>query len=71
MSGASLPNDPNWPRANSLLKSTKFELAIIGVPASATALSPTSAHLTPAAIREALAKYSTFAGSTQTELQPS
>ena len=71
MSVASIPNDPNWPRANSLLKSTKSELAVIGVPASTTALSPTSAHLTPAAIREALAKYSTFAGSTQTELQPS
>ena len=71
MSVAKLPNDPNWPRANSLLKSSKTELAIIGVPASATALSPTTAHLTPAAIREALAKYSTYAGSTDTELQTS
>ena len=71
MSVAEIPNDPNWPRANSLLKSAKTELAIIGVPASATALSPTSAHLTPAAIRAALAKYSTFAGSTSTELQTS
>lgn len=71
MSVAEIPNDPNWPRANSLLKSAKTELAIIGVPASATALSPTSAHLTPAAIRQALAKYSTFAGSTSTELQTS
>jgi formiminoglutamase len=68
MSVAKLPNDPNWPRANSLLKSAETELAIIGVPASATALSPTSAHLTPAAIREALAKYSTYAGSSETEL---
>ena len=68
MSVAKLPNDPNWPRANSLLKSAKTELAIIGVLASATALSPTSAHLTPAAIREALAKYSTYAGSIDTEL---
>ena len=71
MSAAEIPNDPNWPRANSLLKSSKTELAIIGVPASATALSPTSAHLTPAAIREALAKYSTFAGSIDTELSSS
>lgn len=71
MSAAEIPNDPNWPRANSLLKSAKTELAIIGVPASATALSPTSAHLTPAAIRAALIKYSTFAGSTTTELQTS
>jgi formiminoglutamase len=71
MSVAKLPNDPNWPRANSLLKSAKTELAIIGIPASATALSPTSAHLTPAAIREALAKYSTYAGSIDTELSTS
>ena len=71
MSVANLSSDPNWPRANTLLKSTKAELAMIGVPASATALSPTSAHLTPAAIREALAKYSTYAGSTDTELQES
>ena len=69
MSVANLSNDPNWQRANTLLKSTNTELAIIGVPASATALSPTSAHLTPAAIREALARYSTYAGSTDTELQ--
>ena len=71
MSVANLPDDPNWPRANSLLKSAKTELAMIGVPASATALSPTSAHLTPTAIREALAKYSTFAGSIDTELSSS
>ena len=71
MSVANLSSDPNWPRANTLLKSTKAELAIIGVPTSATALSPTSAHLTPAAIRDALAKYSTYAGSTDTELQTS
>ena len=68
MSAAEIPNDPNWPRATSLLKSAKSELALIGVPASATALSHTSAHLTPAAIREALAKYSTFAGSSDIEL---
>jgi formiminoglutamase len=71
MSVANLPNDPNWQRASTLLKSTNTELAIIGVPASATALSPTSAHLTPAAIRAALTKYSTYAGSSATELQTS
>jgi formiminoglutamase len=71
MSVANLPNDPNWQRANTLLISTNTELAIIGVPASATALSPTSAHLTPAAIRDALTKYSTYAGSSATELQTS
>lgn len=71
MSVANLPSDPNWLRANSLLRSAESALAIIGVPASATALSPTSAHLTPTAIRESLAKYSTYAGSSNTELQKS
>jgi hypothetical protein len=42
------------------LKSAKTELALIGVPASATALSPTSAHLTPAAIRGALGEVFNF-----------
>ena len=68
MSIASFPNDPNWPTANKLLKSTNSELALIGVPAFQTALSPTSAQLTPLAIRQALARYSTFAGSSNTEL---
>ena len=71
MSVANIPNDPNWPRANTLLKSAKTQIAMIGIPASETALSPTSAHLTPAAIRQALIKYSTYAGSTETELQSS
>lgn len=71
MSVANIPNDPKWPRANTLLRSTKTDLALIGVPASATALSPTSAHLTPAAIRQALNKYSTYAGYIETELSGS
>ena len=33
---------------------------MLGVPAHRTSISPTSAHLTPAAIREALARYSTY-----------
>jgi formiminoglutamase len=44
------------------------DFAIIGIPAHKSSLSPTSANLTPAAIREALARYSTFAGATKTDL---
>jgi formiminoglutamase len=44
------------------------DVALIGIPAHKSSLSPTSANLTPAAIREALARYSTFAGSTKTDL---
>jgi formiminoglutamase len=44
------------------------DFALIGIPAHKSSLSPTSANLTPGAIREALARYSTFAGSTKTDL---
>lgn len=36
----------------------RIDLALIGVPTSRTSLSPTNAHETPAAIREALRRYS-------------
>ena len=39
------------------------DLAILGVPAHLTSISATNAHLTPAAIREALFRYSTFSAS--------
>lgn len=58
-----LPNDPLWPRAHSLLKpatGNRIDAAIIGVPAHLTSISPTNAHTTPAAIREALLRYSTW-----------
>ena len=35
-----------------------FDFALIGIPTHATSLSPTNAHLTPAAVREALRRYS-------------
>lgn len=62
MSAAHLPNDPKWKRANTLFSSAnaKADFALIGVPAHESSISPTNAHLTPAAIRAALARYSTF-----------
>ncbi len=57
-----LPHDPLWPRASSLFSretSTSSDVTVVGVPASRTSLSPTSAHETPDAIRNALLRYST------------
>jgi formiminoglutamase len=45
------------------------EFALLGIPAHITSLSPTSAHLTPTAVREALSRYSTFAESTSSDLR--
>ena len=57
-----LPHDPLWPRAHSLFESEfngHSDATLVGVPASQTSLSPTSAHETPKAIRSALLRYST------------
>ena len=57
-----LPHDRLWPRAQSLFSAEvggHSDVTLVGVPASQTSLSPTSAHETPAAIRSALLRYST------------
>jgi len=68
---AKLSKDPKWTRANTLFAkgNAKADFALIGIPAHKTSLSATSAHLTPAAIRDALARYSTFASSSNTDLR--
>ncbi len=70
MSAAALPHDPKWVRANALFSdvNTKADIALIGVPAHESSISTTSAHLTPAAIRSALARYSTFSTSADIDL---
>lgn len=61
---APLPHDPLWPRAGAwpaideLAEDLQLDLALVGIPASKTSLSSTNAHETPAAIREALRRYS-------------
>ncbi|WP_082590522.1 arginase family protein [Agromyces sp. Soil535] len=61
---ATLSHDPLWPRAGGwpalaeLEPGASVDLALLGVPAWRTSLSPTNAHATPAAIREALRRYS-------------
>lgn len=56
------PEDLNWPRAAHWLThaAADAKLAVLGVPAHETSISPTSAHKTPAAVREALLRYSTY-----------
>jgi len=54
-----LSHDPLWPRAGDWPAPTgRADVALIGLPVSATSLSPSQAHLTPAAVREALRRYS-------------
>jgi arginase family enzyme len=61
---ATLSYDPLWPRAGDWPALSDFgpgaavDLALLGVPAWRTSLSPTNAHATPAAIRDALRRYS-------------
>ena len=63
MSSTTLPNDPRWPRAGHLFSSadeSAADLTLIGVPAWRTSISATGAHATPAAVRAALLRYSTY-----------
>lgn len=55
-----LSHDPLWPRAGDwpAPDDRAADAALLGVPAWRTSLSPTGAHATPAAVREALRRYS-------------
>ncbi len=56
-----LSHDALWPRAGgwpAFEADADADAAILGVPAWRSSLSPTGAHATPAAVREALARYS-------------
>ena len=70
MSAATLPDDPKWARAHTLFSTSNSsaDVALIGVPAHESSISATNAHLTPAAIRDALARYSTFSTSADIDL---
>jgi len=78
VSDVRLPEDPLWPRAAAWLGApeavqaagaradkplSSFDFGLIGIPAHATSITPTSAHTTPAAVRDALLRYSTYAAS--------
>jgi formiminoglutamase len=66
----SLHNDPNWLRAGNWFSTsgTDADIAILGVGASKSAITPNKAYETPAAIRDSLFKYSTYKASIDIEL---
>ena len=62
-------DDPLWPRASTWLvrqpdgasaSARGVDVAVLGVPTHETSISPTGADHTPAAIRDALHRYSTY-----------
>jgi len=78
---APMAEDPNWPRASSWIQACTEEhawprsrsprpvqMALLGVPSRATSISPSRADTTPAAIRAALARYSTYVASADVDL---
>lgn len=75
MTRSPLPEDPIWPRAGHWIASAETgeppqsDLALIGVPAHLSSITPTAAHTTPAAVREALLRYSTYAGGSGTDVR--
>ena len=66
-----LPHDPLWPRVDTWLTpgSGNADFAVIGMPTWRTSLSATGAAATPAAVRQALRRYSPFAGPTGAHLE--
>jgi formiminoglutamase len=75
MAGTSPADDPMWPRAGqwivpadpegvgSAAAAGPCDLVLIGVPAHETSITPTRADTTPAAVRDALLRYSTWSAS--------
>jgi formiminoglutamase len=66
------PADPRWPRAADWLAAgpgtRPVDLAVVGIPAYATSLSESGAHATPAAVRRALGRLSTWCASQRFDL---
>jgi len=64
-----LPIDTLWPRAGHWIApvdpaaASSCDLALLGIPAHATSITPSQADTTPAAVRDALLRYSTWSGS--------
>lgn len=56
--------DPNWPRASAWLARGDDDpaMSVLGLPTSSASISPSEAWRTPAALREVLARFSTFDG---------
>ena len=68
-----MTEDPQWPRASAWLRSGGTtggaRLGVVGVPLSRTSISPSGAHETPAAVRAALRRFSTFHAGLDVDLE--
>lgn len=71
-----MADDPLWPRASAWLAEGTIrdaqgvpDLGLLGVGTHLTSISATNAHRTPAAVRAALARYSTFSQSAGVDLR--
>ena len=68
-----MSEDPGWPRASDWLAGGGSpagpRLLVVGVPLSRTSLSPSGASATPAAIRAALTRFSTFHAGLDVDLE--
>jgi arginase family enzyme len=68
-----MTEDPLWPRASAWLASGGHRggrsLGVVGVPLSQTSISPSTAHLTPAAVRAALRRFSTLHADLDVDLE--
>jgi formiminoglutamase len=66
-------SDPLWPRASDWLAGggahVGRRLVVVGVPLSRTSISPSGAHETPAAVRAALRRFSTFHAGLDVDLE--
>ena len=54
-----MTDDPLWPRASGWLGAAG-RVGVVGVPLARTSISPSSAHLTPAAVRQVLQRFPTW-----------
>jgi formiminoglutamase len=75
MGSVATSNDPNWPSAATLLVERAVEarrnVGLLGISTYATSLSPRSATSTPAAVRAALERYSTWSFSEALDISES
>jgi formiminoglutamase len=71
MTAIKLAKDGLWQRANTLFKPNlkQADIALLGFPVHKSSITPNSCHLAPKAIRNALARYSTYSASGDVDLR--
>lgn len=66
-----MTEDPDWPRASTLLaRAGRSRIGLVGVPLSRSSISPSQAHLTPTAVRAALAPFPTWHAGLDVDVPP-